>query len=49
MLRKAKVEGKIEYYCLTTTWVEIIGKVIKELYRKHIGKETIDIALKSLR
>ncbi len=48
-LRKAAVEGRVKFYCLSVVWVEVIGKICKESRRLNVNlKEILDIALKSL-
>ncbi|RLE71651.1 MAG: hypothetical protein DRJ37_04540, partial [Thermoprotei archaeon] len=32
-LRKAAVEGKVKFYCLSVVWVEVIGKIYRESRR----------------
>ena len=48
LLREAGKRGKVEYYCLSVTWIEIIGKVCKESKKRQIDLETVDIAVESL-
>ena len=49
MLRDAALNGKVEYYCSTVIWIEVIGKVSREGIRIGINLDDIlDIALKSL-
>jgi len=48
-LRKAAVEGKVKFYCLSVVWVEVIGKIYRESRRLNINLgEILDVALKSL-
>ncbi len=49
-LRKAAVEGKVKFYCLSVVWVEVIGKICRESRRLNIDDlgEILDMALKSL-
>jgi len=48
-LKIAGIEGKVKFYCLSVTWIEIIGKVHRmvEKYKVDV-KDIIDSAVKSL-
>ena len=35
-LRKAKIEGKVKFYCSPLSWIEIIGKVCREIEHANI-------------
>lgn len=48
LLREARRQGIVEYYCLSLTWVEVIGKIYRESRKKLLDKEIIDTAIKSL-
>jgi len=48
-LREIAVKGRVRLYCLTVTWIEVIGKVCRESQRLKIDLgETINTAIKSL-
>ena len=47
--REASREGKVKFYCMTASWVEVIGKVCREAQRLKLDlKEILDVPLKSL-
>jgi len=51
-LREAHVKGKVRFYCLSTVWVEVIGKVCRERERlridiKDVLRRAVDSLLKS--
>jgi len=48
-LRKAKIEGKVKFYCSPFSWIEIIGKVCREIEHANIELDKImESAVKSL-
>jgi len=48
-LREAKIKGKVKLYCSPLSWIEIIGKVCREMEHAKIElDEIIDNAVKSL-
>ena len=49
-LREAKLENKVDFYCSTISWVEVIGKVGSELwkYGLDISVEEVELAIRSL-
>ena len=48
-LRKAKIEGKVKFYCSPFSWIEIISKVCREIEHAKIElDEIIESAVKSL-
>lgn len=49
LLREAVLNKKVRIYCLSITWVEVIGKVYREAERVGIGvNEMVEAALRSL-
>ncbi|MEM3550409.1 MAG: hypothetical protein QXV01_04880 [Candidatus Bathyarchaeia archaeon] len=48
-LREAGVKGKVNFHCLSTVWVEVMGKICREKERlKEDIEKIIEIAVKSL-
>ncbi|MEM3956307.1 MAG: hypothetical protein QW424_06120 [Candidatus Bathyarchaeia archaeon] len=48
-LREAGVKGKVKFYCLSVVWVEVIGKVYREMERlKENMDDVIEMAVRSL-
>ena len=48
-LRNAAIKGEIKLYCLTTVWVEVIGKVCREAERSRIDLGgLLDVAVRAL-
>lgn len=49
MIREVAAQGKVQLYCLTISWIEILGKVAREAYKKGINVEKqANVAIKSL-
>ena len=49
-LRRIKLAGLVEYYCLDIIWIELLGKIYKELEKRRIDlQEHIKIAIRSLK
>ncbi len=47
-LREAAVKGLVKFYCLPVIWVEVIGKVCREIERsKKDVDDIVDLAVKS--
>lgn len=48
-LRDAGVKGKVKFYCLSVVWVEVIGKLCREMERlKEDIDDVIEVAVRSL-
>ncbi|MBS7641482.1 MAG: hypothetical protein QXN24_01930 [Candidatus Bathyarchaeia archaeon] len=48
-LRDAGVKGKVKFYCLSVVWVEVIGKLCREMeHLKEDIDDVIEVAVRSL-
>lgn len=48
-LREAGVKGRVNFYCLSVVWVEVIGKICREKERlREDLDDVVDVAVKSL-